>query len=72
MCPGMLKEIPGYTFVASQPKVSCFAEGEPRLHLTDKIRLEIRYVNYGVQKAVAPHNLGVCQTPPEYTLFQKG
>ena len=72
MCPGMLQKIPGYTLVAFQPKASCFAENEPQLHLSDKIRLKVRCVNYGVQKAVAPHNLEVCQTHPKFALFHRG
>ena len=72
--PEMPQKIPGYTFVAFQPKASCFAENEPQLHLTDKIRLEIRYVNYGVQKAVARHDSGAYQPHSELTShgFKKG
>ena len=73
MCPGY-KRVPEYTFVAFQRKASCVTENKPQLHLTDKIRLEILCVNYGVQKAAHPHDSGVYQAHSEITslYFKKG
>ena len=48
MCPGTLQKIPGYTFVAFQPKASCFAENEPQI--ADEIRVKMRYLNDGIQE----------------------